>query len=106
MGRGGLGIAVNPAISNTVPEVYTLSQNYPNPFNPATQIEFSIPKQSQVSLKVYNLLGQEVATLVNGMLPVGHHTATFNASNLASGAYFYTLRAGDFVKTEKMLLLK
>jgi len=99
------GIAENPTL-NTVPEVYTLSQNYPNPFNPATQIEFSIPKQSQVSLKVYNLLGQEVATLVNGVLPAGHHAATFNASNLASGVYFYRIDAGNFNSARKMLLLK
>jgi hypothetical protein len=99
------GIAENPA-GSTLPELYTLSQNYPNPFNPATQIEFSIPKQSQVSLKVFNLLGQEVATLVNGVLPVGHHTATFNASNLASGVYFYRIDAGSFSSTRKMLLLK
>jgi hypothetical protein len=97
---------VEETIGAVVPETYTLSQNYPNPFNPSTQIEFSLPKQSQVTLKVFNLLGQEVAMLVNGVLTAGSHRATFNASNLSSGVYFYTLNAGNFVSTHKMLLLK
>jgi hypothetical protein len=89
-----------------VPLVYALDQNYPNPFNPTTTIRFEIPKQSNVELKVYNLLGQVVATLVNGEMKAGRHEATFDAARLSSGVYFYKLVAGSFVETRKMLLLK
>jgi|WetSurMetagenome_2_1015567.scaffolds.fasta_scaffold40749_2 hypothetical protein len=89
-----------------IAETYTLSQNYPNPFNPSTKIEFSLPKQSQVTLKVYNLIGQEVATLVNEVLGAGNHSTSFNALRLASGVYFYTIKAGNFVSTRSMILLK
>jgi hypothetical protein len=89
-----------------VPLVYSLGQNYPNPFNPSTVIRFEIPKQANVELKVYNLLGQVVATLVNGDMKAGRHEATFDASRLSSGVYFYKLIAGSFVDTKKMLLLK
>lgn len=101
---GPTGVAENA--KSTIADKYSLAQNYPNPFNPSTQIEFAIPKQAQVSLKVFNLLGQEVATLVNGMLNAGQHSATFNASRLASGVYFYTLKAGDYTSTRKMVLMK
>ena len=97
-----LGIAHQPG----APQTYELSQNYPNPFNPATKIDFTIPAASQVQLRVYNMLGQEVATLVNGALTAGSHTATFDASRLASGVYLYRLTAGSFVSTRKMVLLK
>ncbi len=89
-----------------VPLVYSLEQNYPNPFNPSTKIEFSIPATSQVELKIYSILGQEVTTLVNETLKVGKHSVRFDAGNFASGVYFYRLTAGDFVSTKKMLLLK
>ncbi|MGA9118748.1 MAG: T9SS type A sorting domain-containing protein [Bacteroidota bacterium] len=89
-----------------LPLVYTLAQNYPNPFNPSTKIEFAIPKQSVVDLKVYNILGQEVATLVHEVLGVGRHAFTFDAKNLASGLYFYRLTAGQFTSVKKMMLLK
>jgi len=92
--------------SSGVAEVYTLSQNYPNPFNPSTQINFSIPKQTRVTLKVFNVLGQEVATLVDGVLTAGQHTATFQATQFASGVYFYSIKAGDFASTRKMMLVK
>jgi hypothetical protein len=97
---------VEDQVVTGVAETYTLSQNYPNPFNPSTQIEFSIPKQTQVTLKVYNLIGQEVATLVNGVLGAGQHSVTFNASRLASGVYFYSIQAGNFTNTRTMMLLK
>jgi glucuronoarabinoxylan endo-1,4-beta-xylanase len=90
----------------TVPQAYTLSQNYPNPFNPTTRIEYTVPRAGDVSLKVYNLLGQEVATLFEGMRQPGRYEATFNASGLPSGVYFYQLRAGNFMETKKLLLLK
>ena len=91
---------------SVVPEAYSLTQNYPNPFNPTTQITFNIPKAGNVTLTVYNTLGQQVATLVNGSLGVGSHTVTFNANNLASGVYFYRLNAGSYSATLKMMLLK
>lgn len=89
-----------------IASVYVLEQNYPNPFNPTTKIEFALPKQSMVDLKVYNVLGQEVAALVNGMLNAGHHAVTFDARRLASGLYFYRINAGDFSSVKKMMLLK
>jgi photosystem II stability/assembly factor-like uncharacterized protein len=88
------------------PLVYELAQNYPNPFNPATKIEYSIPMQSQVELKIYNLVGQEVGTLVNEIQKAGVHNVKFDAGNLASGVYFYRLVAGNFTSVKKMVLLK
>ena len=88
------------------PLVYELAQNYPNPFNPTTKIEYSIPLQSQVELKVYNVVGQEVATLVNEVQKSGIHNVKFSASNFASGVYFYRLVAGNFVSVKKMVLVK
>ncbi len=93
-------------VGNHVPEAYKLEQNYPNPFNPSTTISFSIPKNGLVSLKVYDVLGKEVATLVNTQLNSGQYNVNLNASNLGSGIYFYTLKAGDFVETKKMMLVK
>jgi hypothetical protein len=90
----------------SLPVKFQLQQNYPNPFNPTTQITFDLPKAGNVTLTVYNALGQEVATLVNGALPVGSHSVTFNAKNLASGVYFYRLTAGSYQSTMKMLLMK
>ena len=89
-----------------LPSSYALYQNYPNPFNPSTTISFSIAKASPVKLVVYNLLGQEVGSLVNGNLNAGQHVFVFSAKNLASGVYFYRLEAGSFVSNKKMLLLK
>ena len=100
------GIALGVSQQSAAPQTYELSQNYPNPFNPATKIDFAIPAASQVELRVYNMLGQEVATLVNGALTAGSHTVTFDASRLASGVYLYKLTAGSFVSTRKMVLLK
>ena len=88
------------------PITYNLSQNYPNPFNPSTIINFSIPKESMVTLKIYNILGQEVKTLVNDSKAPGNYSVSFNASSLSSGIYLYTIRAGNFFQVKKMLLLK
>jgi photosystem II stability/assembly factor-like uncharacterized protein len=93
-------------IDGNKPLVYELAQNYPNPFNPTTKIEYSIPAQAQVVLKVYNVVGQEVATLVNEVQKAGIHNVKFGASNLSSGVYFYRLTAGDFTSVKKMVLLK
>ncbi len=89
-----------------LPTDYSLSQNYPNPFNPTTVIEFRVPSSGFVSLKIYDVLGRNVATLVNERQNAGDHSVTFNASNLPSGVYFYRLTAGDFSKTKKMILAK
>ncbi|MCH7820039.1 MAG: T9SS type A sorting domain-containing protein [Candidatus Marinimicrobia bacterium] len=85
---------------------FALSQNYPNPFNPETVIEYSIPFRSEVNLIIYNLRGEEVAHLIDERKPAGSYTVKWDASNMASGIYFYRLQAGDFVRTRKMLLLK
>jgi hypothetical protein len=88
------------------PSVFLLSQNYPNPFNPVTKIKFIIDKSSLVNLKVYNALGKETATLVNENKPAGTYEVKFDASSLPSGVYFYTLQAGSFVESKKMVLLR
>ncbi|MBT8390957.1 MAG: T9SS type A sorting domain-containing protein, partial [Ignavibacteria bacterium] len=89
-----------------IPKEYKLEQNYPNPFNPSTTIRYSLPKESFVTLKVYNLLGEEVATLINGEQIIGNYEIEFDASDLSSGIYLYSIQAGDFVETKKMILLK
>ena len=88
------------------PIAYELSQNYPNPFNPSTTISFSLPENARVSLTVYNQIGQQVAELVNGQMESGYHQVTWNASNMASGVYFYEIRTGDFKSVKKLLLMK
>jgi hypothetical protein len=88
------------------PVEYNLAQNYPNPFNPTTTIRYSIPKQSLVSLKVYDILGREIVTLINEEKPAGKYEVKFNAAGLSSGIYFYTINAGSFVETKKMILMK
>ena len=92
--------------NNSMPSKYLLSQNYPNPFNPSTVIEFSLPQKANVSLKVFNSLGQEVAELINSEMFAGYHSVNFNATNLSSGIYFYRITSGNFTQTNKMLLLK
>ncbi|MGA2623781.1 MAG: T9SS type A sorting domain-containing protein, partial [Bacteroidota bacterium] len=89
-----------------LPTTYSLQQNYPNPFNPATTIKYGIPLQSFVTLKLYNMLGQEVAVLVNGEQHAGYYSVNFNANALASGLYFYRLQTGAFSATKKMMLVK
>jgi len=88
------------------PAEFALNQNYPNPFNPTTQISYSVPKAGFVSMKIYNSLGQQVASLVNGVVEAGNHAVTFNASNLSSGVYYYRIEAGESVAVKKMMLMK
>ena len=83
-----------------------LSQNYPNPFNPATTIRYGLPNRSHVTLTVYNTLGQQVAQLINSDIDAGYHEIQFNASNLASGVYFYRMQAGSYVETKKLCLVR
>jgi subtilisin family serine protease len=93
-------------INNNVPLSYRLDRNYPNPFNPSTKIEFRIPKNEFVTLKVFNVMGEEVAILVYDQLVAGSYRFEFDASDLASGIYIYRLQAGNFTKSRKMILLK
>lgn len=91
---------------NASPRTFSIEQNYPNPFNPSTRIVYSIPRASNVTLKVFNVLGQQVKTLVNETQGQGTYTVSFNASSLPSGIYFYSIEAGDFTQVKKMILLK
>jgi hypothetical protein len=90
----------------TMPTSYALAQNYPNPFNPTTTINYALPEQAFVRLTVYNVLGQEIATLVNETQDAGSRSVEFNANNLPSGLYFYKISAGNFSDMKKMILLK
>ncbi len=100
--------SVTVSLSNPgeLPQAYALHQNFPNPFNPTTEICFDLPKAGKVNLAVYNVLGQKVATLVNGDMEAGNHSITWDASQQASGVYFYRIEANDFSKTVKAMLLK
>lgn len=89
-----------------IPNSYELSQNYPNPFNPSTSISFSLPAADNVSIKVYDVMGREVRTLINGQMQAGTHNTVFEASGLASGVYVYKITAGDYTATKKMVLMK
>ena len=100
------GLTVDVENTPNVPSNFSLSQNYPNPFNPSTRISYSIAGLSKVSLKVYDILGREIITLVNEEKPAGKYEVNLNASSLASGVYFYQLKAGDFVQSKKMILVK
>ena len=114
--KGGIAYTFYPADSATVSvensneqiivDDYQLYQNYPNPFNPGTVISFSIPQAGQTKISVYDMLGREVATLVNEFLNAGLHTTQFNAKDLSSGIYIYRIESGSFVKAKQMILLK
>jgi hypothetical protein len=102
-------LEVNQEVSNeasTIPDRFTLSQNYPNPFNPSTNIRYSLESSQKVELTIFNMQGQKVTTLQNGVQPAGSHTITFNANNLASGVYMYQLKAGAQSLTRQMVLIK
>ena len=88
------------------PNIFRLKQNYPNPFNPITTINYFIPEKSIVTLSIFDILGNVVATLVNEEKPVGEYEVEFDALNFPSGVYFYRLQAGDFIQTKKMILLR
>lgn len=89
-----------------LPTAYELEQNYPNPFNPSTTIAFALPKLSEVTLKIFDASGREVATLVEGRLPPGRHEVVLDARPFSSGVYFYRLQAGDFLQTRRLTLIK
>ena len=113
-GPGGQGMAgvifVQSAVSVPEDELiandFELMQNYPNPFNPSTKINFGIPNTSFVNLKVYDVIGNEIATLINEEKPAGNYSIDFNAGELSGGIYFYQIKAGSFIETRKMTLLK
>ncbi len=108
----GIYRSLNPNVTavisnfNSLPSSFRLFQNYPNPFNPTTTINYSVPKSSFVTLKVYDILGREIKTLVDDEKPSGNYKVEFNGSNLSSGIYFYRMQAGSFVETKKLILLK
>ncbi|MCH9032178.1 MAG: T9SS type A sorting domain-containing protein [candidate division Zixibacteria bacterium] len=104
--KDGNGATSIPIGADGPPQVFTLVGNYPNPFNPSTKITFGIPESEHVTISVYNVQGQKVATLVDGVLEAGYHDVEWDASNLASGMYFYRLQATSFSQTRKMILLK
>ena len=93
-------------LSTDMPAHFILDQNYPNPFNPSTTIRYGLPHTSNVTLTVFNTLGQLVAQLVNGEQEAGYHEVRFDGTGLSSGVYFYRLKAGDFVETKRLMLMK
>ena len=95
--------SVNPV---NAPLQFQLSNNYPNPFNPSTTFSFQVAQKSHVSLKIYDIIGREVATIFSGELEAGKYTRQWNAASFASGVYFYRLQAGSFVAVKKLILLK
>ncbi len=107
-GRGHISSTSGVGLENLegIPTKYSLEQNYPNPFNPTTRIRYSIPRAGFVSIKVFNILGKEVATLVSQNQKAGNYELEFKANNLPSGMYFYTLRTNNITITKKMLLIK
>jgi hypothetical protein len=98
--------SVNTKDNSIIPSRLVLEQNYPNPFNPTTTIEYGIPLKSFVTIKLFDILGREVAVLVNGERQAGAYKIEFNASRFSSGIYIYQLRSGSLIQTKKMMLLK
>ena len=92
--------------TNAIPTVYGLAQNYPNPFNPSTTINYQIPEKNRVSLRIYDILGNLVTTLVDQEMEAGYYNLEWNASNLASGVYIYRMISGTYTSTKKLILMK
>ncbi len=103
---GGQGQVVIDEPENELPKQISLFQNCPNPFNASTTIKYELPRQSRVTIEIYDILGRKISTLINAELPAGYHQAIWHADNFASGMYFYKLQAGNYSETKKMLLLK
>ena len=99
-------IVANDSGDLTIPTEYRLGQNYPNPFNPSTRINYQLPENKHVSLRIYNIQGTLVTTLVDKEMEAGYHSAYWNASGFASGVYFYRFMSGSFVSVKRLLLLK
>ena len=104
--NGGGATAVEEETGKKIPQYFVLSQNYPNPFNPVTMINYSVPRQSHVTITIFDALGRKSRTLVNEEKPAGHFQVEFNSLTLPSGIYFYHLKTAEFVQTRKMMLMK
>jgi len=105
--EGSVAVGVMGVGNNlNVPKEYSLSQNYPNPFNPVTKIEYALPKNGLVTIKVYDILSREISTLVSEVKPAGYYSVDFDASKLTSGVYFYKLESGSFSNIKRMILIK
>ncbi len=104
--EGGSLLVTSVENEGTIPQSFFVEQNYPNPFNPATAIRFGLPRESQVSIRVFNLIGQQVATVFEGKKQAGTHTLAFDATNLSSGVYIYRVQSGNLVESRRMVLLK
>jgi hypothetical protein len=98
--------AVSVEDNDTAPIDFLLEQNYPNPFNPSTTINYAVPEESFIELKVFDALGEEITSLVSETKESGFYNVTFDAANYNSGVYFYQLRTGNFIETKKMILMK
>ena len=94
------------ATSSNIPTEYKLEQNYPNPFNPSTEIKYQLPQDGYVKIEVFDILGNSITTLVDQDMQAGYHSVTWNASNLASGIYFYRIQSGTFTAIKKLMLMK
>jgi hypothetical protein len=101
--QASTGVKAN---STEIVTKFVLSQNYPNPFNPSTTISFAIPSKAYVTLKVFDIMGREVATIVSEELSAGNYSRQWNAANMSSGIYFYRLQAGSYTETKKLVLLR
>ena len=99
------GVLLDVAIT-IIPDEYTLERAYPNPFNPVTTLSFAIPIDAEVSLSIYNLQGREVSTLISGYMDAGYHSVVWNADSHASGVYFVNMVAGEYISTQKLMLVK
>ncbi|MBN2367163.1 MAG: T9SS type A sorting domain-containing protein, partial [Calditrichaeota bacterium] len=99
-------VGIGDHLTAEIPKVFALFQNYPNPFNPVTTIRYDVPKQSQVTVKIYDVMGREVAELVNDPHAAGSYSVIWNANYFASGIYYYRMKAGDFVSVRKLVLMK
>ena len=93
-------------ITELLPDDFSLDRAYPNPFNPTTTLNFALPIEAQVSITIYNLQGREVVSLINGNMPAGYHSAKWNADRHSSGVYFVKMVAGEYVNTQKLMLVK
>jgi hypothetical protein len=105
-GNNQMNIEIINSDVNAVPTSFALDQNYPNPFNPSTIISYQLPEQRHVTVSIFNMLGEEVSTLVNEVKEAGYHKVEWSGTNLTSGVYFYRIEAGDFVSVKKMMLMK
>ncbi len=105
-GVSGINDNQNTVALELIPEKFVVFQNYPNPFNPSTTIKFGLPEADQVNISVFNMLGQKIATLVNTRMEAGYHEINFQVNSLASGMYIYQIRAGKYVESRRMSILK